>query len=476
MTKPAIIPPLLLPVLFFAGVILTGGIVLHSPLCVQGPQISWTDALFTATSAVCVTGLVVVDTGSRFSPIGQAVILALIQAGGLGIMTFTSLAFYLRHHRVSLVDRVAVGQMLLHDPRFHLGRFLTRIVTWTAAIEAVGALLLHLLAPQGFPLFSAVFHAVSAFCNAGFSLYRDSLVRFRADLGVNLVVMGLILLGGIGFSVLNELGEVMAARFRGCLGRNDPGRGPLCTTKNSGRGGEPPAMSCPRLSWYTGLVLRTSGWLIVFGWLGILLADFIGFQRSIPDSEAMLASLFQSVTCRTAGFNTLDIGRMTTVSLAVMILLMFIGGAPGSCAGGVKVTTGRALAGFVMAQLRGRDQVVVTRIAIDKESVDRALILVFLAGTIVFSATLLLTISEGGDIPHPQARGLFLDLLFESVSAFGTVGLSTGITAGLSTFGKWVLIALMFIGRLGPLVFLGAVQGLHREPFFRWPEEPVLIG
>ncbi|HHK60420.1 MAG TPA: potassium transporter TrkH, partial [Desulfobacterales bacterium] len=169
MTKPAIMPPLLLPVLFFAAAIVAGSMLLHSSLAVRGAGLSWTDALFTATSATCVTGLVVVDTGSRFSTFGQAVILALIQAGGLGIMTFTSLAFYLRHHRISLVDRVAVGQMLLHDPSFHLGRFLTRIVLWTVTIEAVGALTLHLLAPQEFTGFNAVFHAVSAFCNAGFS-------------------------------------------------------------------------------------------------------------------------------------------------------------------------------------------------------------------------------------------------------------------------------------------------------------------
>ncbi len=466
-------PPLLLPVLFFAAAIAAGAMVLHSPVAVRGDGLSWTDALFTATSATCVTGLVVVDTGSRFTTFGQAVILSLIQAGGLGIMTFTSLAFYLRHHRVSLVDRAAVGQMLLHDPRFHLGRFLSRIVLWTVAVETAGAVALHLLAPREFSGFNAVFHAVSAFCNAGFSLYRDSLVRFRGDPGINLVVITLVLLGGIGFSVLNELGEAAAARARRLLsgrsGRAGGRQGPMPPADGRAR-------RTTRLSWYTVLVLRTSAWLVVLGWLGILLADFVGFQRPVPDTEALLASLFQSVTCRTAGFNTLDIGQMTTVSLAIMILLMFIGGAPGSCAGGVKVTTGRALAGFVMAQIRGRDQVVVGRIAIDRESVNRALILAFLAGTTVFAATVLLTISEGGDIPHPQARGLFLDLLFESVSAFGTVGLSTGITATLSAFGKWVLIVLMFVGRLGPLVFLGAVQGLRREEFFRWPEEPVLIG
>ncbi len=450
MVKTPLLPPLGLPVLFFAVAIVAGAVVLHNPLCLRGATLSWTDALFTATSATCVTGLAVVDTGSRFSPFGQLVILLLIQIGGLGIMTFTSLAFYLRHHRISLVDRMAVSQMLLHDPRFHLGRFLTRIVLWTLTIECIGAVLLHLLAPAGFSPFSAVFHAVSAFCNAGFSLNRDSLMAYRSDIGINLVFITLIVLGGIGFSVLNEVGEWTLAYGRR-VGRR-------------------------HLSWYSSLVLRTSGWLILLGWVGILFADFVGFQRPMPAGEAILASLFQSVTCRTAGFNTLAIDQMTTVSLAIMILLMFIGGAPGSCAGGVKVTTGRALAGFVAAQIRGRDQVVIGRFAIDQESLNRALILVFFAGTIVFGATLLLTISEGGDIPHPQARGLFLDLLFESVSAFGTVGLSTGITPTFSIFGKWVLIFLMFIGRLGPLVFLGAIQGLHREPFFRWPEESVLIG
>ena len=304
-----ILPPIFLPVIFFALVILTGTILLHHPISLTAARISWTDALFTATSAVCVTGLTVVDTGSYFTNFGQTVILVLIQLGGLGIMTFTSLAFYLVRQRVSLTDKIAVGQSLLPHNRFELGDFLKAMLLGTLILEGTGSLLLYLFAPSGFTPFSAVFHAVSAFCNAGFSLNSDSLIGFRNNWPVNLIIMFLIICGGLGFSVLLEARSLISLKFQAA--------GHL-------KGHKQP------LSWYASVVLKTAAFLIFIGWFGIFMAEFVGFQRHFSFSESVLAALFQSVTCRTAGFNTMNIHNMTNVSLFVMVVLMFIGGAPGS--------------------------------------------------------------------------------------------------------------------------------------------------
>ncbi|MDH3394109.1 MAG: ATPase, partial [Desulfobulbaceae bacterium] len=434
-------------------VIIIGAIILHSPISLTGHPISWMDALFTATSATCVTGLSVVDTGTFFSRFGQSVILTLIQVGGLGIMTFTSLAFYLWRKHISLSDRIAVGQSLLHDPTFHLGKFLVRIVLWTITIEVAGALFIYMQAPADFPPYSALFHSISAFCNAGFSLYSDSLTSWRGNIGINLVFMLLIILGGIGFSVMVEL---QACASRKCKPSID----------KQGR----------KLSWYAQTVVKTSLFLILFGWITIYAAECIGFSSDLTIKEGLLTALFQSITCRTAGFNTLDINHMTNVSLLIMMLLMFIGGAPGSCAGGIKITTFRALIAFIHSEMKGRRQTIMGRFALNHDSVNKALILLVFASSIIALATLLLTISEGGDIPHPEARGLFMDLLFEATSAFGTVGLSTGLTPKLSMTGKGIITALMFIGRLGPLVFLVSIRSFQKELFYEWPEENMLIG
>jgi len=451
----AYLPPYLLPILFFAGVILLGATLLHLPASHATEPLSWIDAIFTATSATCVTGLVVVDTGSYFSHFGQAVIISLIQLGGLGIMTFTSLFFYLWRQRVSLTDRLAVGQTLLHDPAFHLGKFLIRIFAWTLIIEAAGAFLIMSLAPDDFPFFSAIFHAISAFCNAGFALQADSLMRWQGDLGINLVFMALIILGGIGFSVLVELQSYAVGRANG-----------------TGRWRK------KKLSWYAKVVLKTTAFLIVAGWVLIYFAEFMRMNNSPSyDGTAVISALFQSVTCRTAGFNSMDIGRMTNVSLLVMIVLMFIGGAPGSCAGGIKVTTFRAITAFIMAQMRGRQQAVVGKwFAINRGALNKALILVVFAVAIIFTSSLLLDITEGWGVPHSQARGLYLDILFETVSAFGTVGLSTGLTPNLSFAGKCIIIMLMFVGRLGPIIFLASIQSVQKKEYFTWPEEDMLIG
>ncbi len=372
------ISPFSLPIIFFAAVIGTGTLLLHAPFSASDKAISWIDALFTATSATCVTGLVVVDTGTFFSFAGQAVILGLIQVGGLGIMTFTGLAFYLLRRKVSLTDRIAVGKNLLHDPSFHLGRFLLRMVVWTMVIELTGAVLLFLLAPTSFPPFAALFHAISAFCNAGFALQASSLMAWQGNWGINLVIMLLIIAGGIGFSVLLET-AVTDSRIYWSASR--PRFEEILLVQQS--------------------ILQTTLFLILFGWISLYLAEFAGYRHNLSSQTEILSSLFQSVTCRTAGFNSLNIGAMTNVSLLIMIMLMFIGGASGSCAGGIKISTFRTLLAFITSQFKGRKQAVINRTAVDEQTVNRAFILVITSLIIIIFATLLLTITEGGDALHP---------------------------------------------------------------------------
>ncbi|MEW6427265.1 MAG: potassium transporter TrkG [Thermodesulfobacteriota bacterium] len=444
-------PPISLPILAFLFVILAGALLLQKDFCLRGAELSFIDALFTTTSAVCVTGLTVVDTGTSFSRTGQVVIMTLIQMGGLGIMTLTSLTFFLWRRRISLVDRLAVGNSLLHDRTFSLGGFLVRMVMWTLLAEGIGAIALYLLAPTPLTPFAALFHAVSAFCNAGFSLYPDSLVRWVGAWHVNLVIMLLIVSGGIGFSVTEEIGRLLAGVRRR-------------TTALS------------TLSWHSTIVLSTTVLLIVAGAVALYFSEFVGYDRQRPFAEAVLASLFQSVTCRTAGFNTLDVASMTNLGLLVMIMLMYIGGGPGSTAGGIKVTTFRVVWCFILAQLQGRQQARSGRFAFSQELIVQSLLLCIFSGMLIALAVLVLLVTEGGDTPHGRQGGLFMEVLFEAVSAFGTVGLSAGLTTKLSSAGKLVIVVLMFVGRLGPLVFLAALKELHRVELYRYPEENVLIG
>lgn len=446
--------PSLMLIFGFALAIVVGASLLLLDACQTGGGLTVVDALFTATSAVCVTGLVVVDTGTFFSQNGQVVILGLIQLGGLGIMTYSSLLFLLWRRRISLSDRLAMRQTLLHDPSFRMATFLRQVVLACLLLEMLGALSLHLWDPVAFEPFSALFHAVSAFCNAGFALWGDSLVAWKTHPGINLTFMALIVLGGLGFAVLLELAERLGRiRLRDRADR----------------------IAC--LSWHSRIVLTTSFWLIAGGALTIYLAEFVLHPGQFSHAEELLASVFQSVTCRTAGFNTMDIGGLTNISLLVMIGLMFIGGSPGSCAGGVKTTTFRALLSFCLARLRGRRQAVVAkRFALDEASMNDALTLILFVLVLVGLAVLLLSVTEIGAVPHNQTRGMFLEILFECVSAFATVGLSTGLTPHLTVPGKLVITVLMFVGRLGPIVFISMLHDMQRTERFLWPEKRLPMG
>lgn len=437
--------PFVLPIMFFTLTIVAGSMALLHPASIANQDLTFLDALFTATSATCVTGLVVVDTGSFFTLFGQSVIMLLIQLGGLGIMTYTSVIFYLWHKRVSLTDRLAVGQALLQDPSFRLGHFLIQVVLACVIIEGIGFILLYLAVP-GFDLFAALFHSVSAFCNAGFALQQDSLMAWKGIWTVNLIFMALIILGGLGFSILVELYV--------------SGKNLLRKNKTSS------------LTWHAKVIIQTSFWLIAGGAVLIFCFELHPQGSSITG----LSALFQSVTARTAGFNTINIEQISNVSLLVIVVLMFIGGSPGSTAGGVKTTTFRALLGFVLSSIKGRRQSVVAGLAINRESINKALTLVIFALGLVLTAIIILTYTESAHLSQPQDRGLFLEIVFEAVSAFATVGLSSGVTDKLSEPGKAIIIVLMFIGRLGPILFLSVLQTLQRPEHFSWPESNIMIG
>jgi len=444
-----------LPVWFFAGGILVGALALFLDVSHPGGELTFVDAVFTATSAMCVTGLIVVDTGTYFSLFGQNVILLLIQLGGLGIMTFTTLFIYLLGQRVSLNDRTAVSQTLLKDPAFSLGKFLLRVFAMTFTLELAGALFLWLMDPVGFAPYSAIFHSISAFCNAGFSLYPDSLTQWSGHTGINLVFFVLIITGGLGFYVLHECGQLAKRAV------ND---------RRSLRTG------APLLSWHSSIVLKTSALLTIGGAVIIFCAESVSPLASGSVYERVLTSLFQSITCRTAGFNTVDIGTMTNVSLAFMMVLMFIGGSPGSCAGGIKTTTFRALCSFVAAQFKGLEQVRIGRLALHPTSVNRTITLFTVSILLVAVGTMVLTTLESHSASYLMGRDKFMVNMFEVISAFGTVGLSTGLTAQLNGAEKGMVIILMFVGRLGPMWLLSALQSWQTEQRFRLPYENLPLG
>jgi trk system potassium uptake protein TrkH len=419
-----------------------------------GEPLSVLDALFTATSAVCVTGLTVVDTGARFSPAGQAVILALIQVGGLGLMTFAVFAGVMLGRKIAFTDRMAIQGSMHHTPRAGIRRLVRYVLTFTLTTEAAGAALLWLRFHRHFPAGEAVwqsaFHAVSAFCNAGFSLLPDNLVRFRADVLVNLAITGLVLVGGLGFLVNMELWDQLRLRL----------------------GGRRP----PTPSLHARLTLAVTAALLLGGTVAFLLLEWDNVLRGLPTGERLLAAWFQSVTPRTAGFNTIAFSRVSQDTLFFTIFLMFVGASPGSTGGGIKTTTFGLLVALVVARGRGHGRASLLHRTIPHAVMDRALMLTLLAWALVSLATGLLVATETHGVPGGEAEPRFVALMFEAVSAFGTVGLSTGITGSLSAAGKLVLAVLMYAGRVGPLTLVLAVGPRRQRGRFRYAEENVMVG
>lgn len=430
----------------FSGVILLGALLLDLPIASKSfESVGFINALFTATSAVCVTGLVVVDTATHWTLFGQLVILILIQIGGLGFMTMATMFALVVGKKISLKSRLVMQEALSHQNISGVVRVTINVLIMTFTLESIGAVLLATrFVPDfglGHGIFLSIFHSVSAFCNAGFDLMGNfsSLTAYVSDPVVNFTVMGLIVTGGLGFTILSDI--VMKRDFK-------------------------------TLQLNTKLAVTVTTVLIAVGTAFFFLVEYSNPYTLGPLSllDKLQAALFQAVTPRTAGFNTLPTDQLTMSSLLMTMVLMFIGGCPASTAGGIKTTTFGLILFNIGSVIGGYEETVMFKRRVSQVLISRALALMSLALALVIMVTMILSFNE---------RDLgFMALLFETVSAFGTVGLSTGITPTLSDISKLVIAVTMFFGRLGPMTLVMALarrQSLNRA-LVRYPENKVNVG
>ncbi|WP_462412813.1 TrkH family potassium uptake protein [Neobacillus sp. Marseille-QA0830] len=431
-------------VLGFAIVILIGALLLTLPIATEdGNGLSLLNALFTSTSATCVTGLVVVDTGNTFSLFGELVILSLIQIGGLGFMTFATILFLLLGKKISLKQRLILKEAFNDFSIGGLVKFVKRILIFTALFEVVGGIILSIRFAYDMPLRKAIyygfFHSISNFNNAGFDLMGEfsSLTGYVDDPVVVITICALIILGGLGFMVVNELYEYRHTH---------------------------------RLSFHSKIVLMATAILLVLGTFFIFIFEYGNQKTLVPltGTGKVLGSLYQSVTSRTAGSNTLPIGDLTHPTLFLMIFLMFIGAGPGSTAGGIKVTTVSVLAASIWSQMKGKEEIVLFKRKILFETILKAMTVATFGIIIVIVLTMVLSITEPG---HD-----FIMYLFEAASAFGTVGLSMGLTPELSPVGRVLIIFTMFAGRLGPLTMAFAMTKKRNKDAVGYPKGKIMIG
>ncbi|MCU9614603.1 TrkH family potassium uptake protein [Caldibacillus lycopersici] len=430
-------PPQILASGFFV-LILLGTFLLKLPFATSA-SISWLDAVFTATSATTVTGLAVVDTGTTFTTFGEVIIMLLMQFGGLGFMTFAVLFFLMFKKKIGLQERVLIQESLNQTALGGLVQLVKALFIFSISIEAIGFILLSIKWVPAFGwqtgMYQSLFHTIASFNNAGFSLWPDNLTSYAGDPLVNIVITGLFITGGIGFTVLVD----------------------LWNKKNF-----------KHLSLHSKMMLVGTLGINVIATLLLFILEYSnpGTLGSLSLPDKLWGAYFQAVTTRTAGFNSIDIGAMTTPSLLLMMLLMFVGAGSSSTASGIKVTTFIVLILATYSYLRGKDETIIYNRAIKKQAILKALAITIISFMLIFVTIFLLTITENAP---------FLSIVFEVVSAFGTVGLTTGITADLTSIGKCIIIVMMFIGRIGPLTiaFLFTKQ---KSSSIRYPEEDIFIG
>ncbi len=432
----------------FAGLILAGAVFLWLPFS-STKGLGFIDALFTSASAVCVTGLAVIDIGEDLTFTGQVLTIFLFQIGGLGIITFSAFLFGIMGRGLSFKGREIVQSTFLHKPRRDFIVILRSVLIATFIIESIGILLLFSRFSQDFPagtaLFHAVYNAISAFNNCGYSLFSDNLVRYQGDIIVNLTIMGLIVTGGIGFVVIHEV----FYRIRGIE---------------------------KKLSLHTRLVLITTGVLIVGGTILFYFFERNHVIQNMPLQTQILASLFQAITPRTAGFNTVDIGQLTNATLLMMIILMFIGASPGSTGGGIKTTSATLLTLLIWNKWKGNEEVNIWNRTIPKDLITRTIAIIFASFLFVFLITSVLLLAESENLLPLQSRHFFVEYLFETTSAFGTVGLSMGVTPKLNDLQKLAIILIMFAGRVGPLTLAFSLARRSVKKGITYAEESVMVG
>jgi trk system potassium uptake protein TrkH len=442
--RPQLSPTQFIALSYIVGIAVGTGLlwlpIAHTP----GSDVGFLAALFTATSALCVTGLTVIDVGTALSVFGQVVMMVLMQAGGLGIVTLGTLGAIIIGRRVGFRERM---RLMTQVNAFQVGglvRLIRNIALMVFGLELVGGLLLYIrfsaLKGPGEGAFYAAFHSVSAFNNAGFALYSNNLIPFVGDPLVSLTIAALIVLGGLGFIVIANVTLHLRNRRRF------------------------------RLSLHSKVALLTTALLIVVGTLVILGLEWTnpGTLEPLSLPGKLLASLFQSITPRTAGFESLDYGHIRPSTLFFTILLMFIGASPGSTGGGIKTVTFFVLAGSAWSIARGRGELTVFGRRISLITAVKAGVIAMISAMLLGAAITALTITD------PDQS--FLRLAFEAASAFATAGLSTGITASLSVPGKVILILLMYLGRIGPLTFALALAERQPERVIRYPAGDVVVG
>jgi len=416
-------------------------------------RMSLIDRVFTATSATCVTGLTVIDVGTKFNFAGQVILLVLIQFGGLGLMTFSTLFILILGRKILFREKLLLQEGLNRYDISNITSLLKYLVGFTFIMEAIGAFVLYSrFGNLSHRTFNAIFHSISAFCNAGFSLFSNSLINYYKDPVVIITISFLIVFGGLGFFVNYEIRNFLLNKINRI---QKFFKIKLKFVPNN-------------LSLHSKIVLTTTIILIIVGMILLFIFEYNGILKNKNIGESVSITYFQSVTARTAGFNTVNIYSLSNSSLLILILLMFIGGSPGSTAGGIKTTTFATLYFVITSILKGNKNVVAFYRTINDTIVRRALSIFMLSITAVFIGFLLILTIEGRNFS-------FIEILFEVVSAFGTVGLSTGITPFLSSFSKGVIIILMLIGRVGPLTL--AVSILEKGGNdIRYPEESLSVG
>ena len=426
-------------VVSFLSVILLGSLLLSLPWSSQTPT-SYLDALFTSTSAVCVTGLAVLDTGTHWTYLGQVIIMLLIQIGGLGVMSFAGLFAFLMGRKIFLRERLLMQQSINTSAVGGVVKIVRYLLTFTFSVEAVGALILaiHWTPLLGLKkaLWFGLFHSVSAFNNAGFDLFGDfkSLTGFSTDITVNLVISSLIIIGGLGFYVCYELFHFHRGKM---------------------------------LSLHSKVVLRTTIILILAGTVLLLANEYQHAFKGMNLGTKIMAAYFQSVSPRTAGFNTIDLNSLLLSSQLLMVFLMFIGASPGSTGGGVKTTTLALIGATVLSQLKGKKDTEIYERRIESTDVYQAFTVVILSFMVLLLITYILTLTDPGSL---------IKIVFEVASALGTVGLSLGLTTTLNGVGKLLIICTMFLGRVGPLTLGFALAYKKKLPEIHYANGKIMIG
>ena len=428
----------------FILVILVGALILTLPISTtSGESTNFLDALFTATSAVCVTGLIVVDTGTYWNMFGQTVIMILIEIGGLGFMSFTTLIAIILGKKITLRERLILQDAMNTFNIQGLVKMVKYVLMFTVSVQFFGALLFSTqFVPEyglGRGMFYSIFHSISAFCNAGFDIFGNfsSLTSYNSNAVVILVASALIIIGGLGFTVWSELYS---------------------------------SKSLKKVSLHSKMVILMTTVLVLGGTVLMFLFENKNVNTIADMSfiDKVMNSFFASVTPRTAGFNSIPTDGMTTAGQFLTIILMFIGGSPGSTAGGIKTTTIGILIVTIVCVIKGREDVEVFKRRFSKELVYRAFTLIFIGLSLVIVVTMLLSYTEKG--------ASFMALFYEAVSAFGTAGLTLGLTSELSNIGKVLIIFLMYLGRVGPLTVVLSITRKRINSGIKYPEGKILIG